>query len=95
MAKLNDNKCRFCAKTSGELAASCGFLMKYGPRHHAHLGCLLEAKGRVWLESFLMQTPLWMINQIPYFEAKKLGLLPMLRATLGHGLEESPCAEKV
>lgn len=63
-------------------------LLKYSVRHYAHLRCLRKAHKDEALKQILFsQIPVWRLKQIPYFEAKELGLLPMLRALLGHELE--------
>lgn len=65
-------------------------LLKYGVRHYAHLRCLRDANTADALKGILSrEIPVWRLKQIPYFEAKELGLLPMLRLLVGHDIEAS------
>jgi hypothetical protein len=69
--------CRLCG-----LKGESG-LLKYGVRHYAHLRCLRKAYTDDALKSILKKIPVWRLRQIPYFEAKELGLLPMLHVLGG------------
>jgi hypothetical protein len=88
--------CRFCGMSNYEhkhpMAKS--MFIKYGPRHHAHLACLRKAFTDDALQEKLLHVPLHVINSIPYFEARDLGILPMLRSILGHELEASPVGRR-
>lgn len=68
--------CRFCKKTSYETYESSD-MVQYGPRHHAHFKCYLDAG-----KTLDVLNP-WKANQFPYFLLKERGLLshPMLRRT--------------
>ena len=57
------NICRFCKGWEGHM-------VKYGPRHHAHAGCLIDRKGVTILNS--LQS--WQLRNIPWLTLKNRGI---------------------
>ena len=64
--------CRFCGGWKTEKSA----MVRYGPRHNAHLRCLAE-RGR--LQDVLRKMHAWSRNQLPALELIDLGVLDLVR----------------
>lgn len=79
--------CRFCSMSNFEHKhpAAKSAWVRYGPRHSAHLKCLIEKKGADALRTL----PLPQLQNLPGLEIRELGMEPALRQELdrrGHDL---------
>lgn len=74
--------CRYCKKQG------YANYLKYGPRHYAHLRCLHAALTADAFESVLTnKVPRHVVKNIPYFEARELGILNLLHKITGQDHE--------
>lgn len=72
--------CRFCTKTNfdHDHAAARSAWIKYGPRHSAHLACILKARG----VALFADLPTHRLAGLPLFEIRDLKLETEFRAEI-------------